>query len=536
MNSNQQKPILFIVEQAIIDGKAYFGSSNDLLLIVQTLKIALENGLEIYLTTPKNILEQNSSKQFSALKLSENLDQKEIDNQIKTAWHKQVINCLLALPTNASNDEKSRSKILFLDAKTKIINLDEVQIFNRAEPISLTDQFYDILISWQNNGVKILPNPYLNKILGDKLAVDAIHNNRSIAGINLLAGVNFKDGENKISFESQVISLSKNNLSAVEISQFYDLLIAENFQKAEAIFKDEYEIFMQGVAQYLTFHRQLENDSIIKPASYFGGTGVVVHQNQTLNFNQAIQNIVQSFLAIKQDCQNSNHPDLAFLPAIIVQERATEAHLGDLRIVFCGNNLQGIFVRVNRNFEKSKANNLHFGGHVESLFKHYSANIDGVKSMIDDMKSSSNEEIRKPQALYGLLKILDFLKQIPILKSYPIIGIDALLTLDQDRNYKYGINEINLTSPMGQTQLLLLQMAIKFNHLALEILQKNGLEINLEKYQILADYFKEQEQSIVLDAKEILLQDQHLQGLIAQETEKLLANNLARETLEKITI
>jgi hypothetical protein len=528
----KNRKILFIVEQNLVDGRLYFGASNDLLLIFEALRM----GLEIYLTTPQNISQKTNLDNFLALKLSENLDPKKVIAEIKNAWVQQVTNCLLALPTEAEAGEKARSKILFLDAKTQLISLKEILIFNRAEPISLTDKFYDILIDWQKNGIKICPDPYLNKILGDKLAIDAIHNNRQIAGINLLEGIKFADQENQISFESEIISISKNNLQASEIAQFYDLIIAKNFEKAQEIFSDEYQIFMQAARKYLAFHQQLNNDSIIKPASYFGGTGVVVAKNKTLNLNQAIENICQSFLAIKQDFQENNHPNLAFLPAIIVQKRATEAHLGDLRIMFCGQNLQGIFVRVNPNFEKSNANNLHFGGHPESLFKHYTINKNGVDLIIDDIKKSGlddkNITIKKAQALYDLLKIIDFLKQIKILKQYPIIGIDALLTCGQNGEYKYAINEINLTSPMGQTQLLLLQMAVKFSDLATRILQENSFEINLDKYQILADYFQNKDSEITSNAKNILLQNQDLQGLIAQEAEKLLTDNFATQTLK----
>jgi len=526
--------ILFIVEQNILDWKSYLGASNDLLLLFEALKM----GWEIYLTTPQNIVEQHSQKNqlenFSALKLSENLDLKEITAEIKNAWAKQVVNFLLALPTVASTEEAARSKILFSNTKIEPVNLNELSVFNRAEPISLTNQFYDILISWQKSGVRIIPDPCLNKILGDKLAIDAIHNNRPISGLNLLEGVKFVDGENKISFESEIIAISKNDLSAQEISQFYDLITAKNFAKAQEIFSDEYQIFMQGAAQYLAFHQKLNNDSIIKPASYFGGTGVVVAKNKTLNLSEAIENICQSFLAIKENCWEANHPNLAFLPSIITQQRATEAHLGDLRIMFSGQNLQGIFVRVNPDFEKSQANNLRFGGHPESLFKHYEISKYGVDLMIDDMKKSGlddgNIEVKKALALYGLLETLDFLKQIKILKQYPIIGVDALLTKDQNSGYKYGINEVNLTSPMGQTQILLLQMAVKFNHLAIQILQENKFEISVAQHQILADYFKFQDNATVKRAKEVLLQSQHLQGLIELETRKLLNNSPILQT------
>ena len=522
------RQILFIVEKSIVDGKNYLGSSNDLLLICQALRM----GSRVYLATPNDIHNCKNHHQLSVLKLSDNLNWQQIDDEIKFAWHQEVVNCLVTLPLSASDEQKLRSKILLLDATTEEIDINAMPVFNRSEPTSLTNQFYDLLITLQKNGAKILPNPHLNKTLGDKLAVYAIHCGQTIGGIDLLAGVSFQNEENKISFESEIISISNNNLSASEIAQFYDLIWTENFTTAKNLFANEYQIFIEGAQKYLIFHEQLKNDSIIKPANYFGGSGVVVVKNKTLDLNQATKNIVQSFFSIKRDCQRNNSGNLAFLSKIIVQERATEACLGDLRIVMCGKNLQGIFVRVNRNFSHSNASNLHFGGHPESLFKHYEINKDGVDRMIGDMVGCDQGEIKKTQALYGLLKILDFLQQIKTLHKYPIIGVDALLTKDKNGNYKYGINEINLTSPMGQTQLLILQMAIKFSDLATEILRKNNFKIDLKKHQILADYFKDGDLTQNILAKNILLQNHHLQNLITLETEKLLANNFANNSID----
>ena len=404
-------------------------------------------------------------------------------------------------------------------------------IFNRAEPISLTNQFYEILINWQKNGAKILPDPYLNNILGDKLAIDAIHYHKTIAGIDLLDGIWIKNQENQISFATKIINISSNKLSGEEIIQFYDLLIANNFAQAKELFSEEYQAFMQGAKEYLAFHIELDGASVLKPLSYFGGIGIVVEQNKTFGLKLAIQNIIKSFLAIKQDCLQKSSPDLARLSTIIIQEVASEAHLGDLRIVLCGGDLLGIFVRVNRNFARSNINNLGFGGHPESLFKHYPISKDGVDLMIADMKNSGisdeDEKIKKAQALYGLLRTIDFLKQIKIFKQYPIVGVDALLTKNKDGSYRYGINEINLTSPMGITQLLILKMVVKFSDLTLQSLVNNGFpyKINFQKYQILSDYFIGQNRERALQAKEILLLDHQLKKIVIERVRRLLDNS-----------
>ncbi|MFT6077634.1 MAG: hypothetical protein ACJATU_000844 [Rickettsiales bacterium] len=526
----QNKILLFIVEKNILDGKSYFGSSNDLLLISSALRM----NYEVYLTIPEEVfLNHERISDFPVLRLLKNVD--ETDEEIRKYWKKEVVNCLLALGSSPSPHE-SQSKILFVDAKTTNINLNEIVIFNRTEPISLTNKFYDLLISWKNIGIRISPDPYLNQILGDKLSINAVHDNFPIAKIDLLEDINFEQGENEISFKTKIISLSNNHLNGEEVSEFYDLLIDKNFEKAEKNFPDEYQIFIQGADKYLEFHRELGNDSILKPTDYFGGTGIVVAKNQNLDLDQAIINISKSFLAIKEDSGNAN---IAFLPSIIVQERANMAHLGDLRIVFCKGNLQGIFVRFNTEFDKSKASNLHFGGHAKSLFRHYEISNEGVDRMIIDMKlsdpSADNEEIQKAHALYGLIEKINFLKQIKIFKQYSIIGADALLSRDQEGKYEYRINEINLTSPMGQVQLLLLQMAVKFSNLATNILQKNGLGIEFRKYQILADFFKNQNEELTLKARDILLSDQNFQEIIGEEIQEILENNFASETLDTIT-
>ena len=536
--TSKTKSILFIVEEGIIKGKNYLGSSNDLLLIRQ----AVVDGLSVYLITPCDIIKQSKSPCLQALKLSTNSNQKEVDREIRLALQDQIVGSLVALPILTNDKEATKSKILFGGAKIETVNINEVPIFNRAEPISLNDQFYDILINWQKNGAKILPNPYLNKIMGDKLSIYALHKNRNIDNINFFEDIDLKKHNNKISFASKIISISCNTLSSNQVAQFYDLLLAQNFQEAKKLFGEEYKIFMQGAEEYIHFHQLLSNGSVIKPVDYFSGIGVIVTQNQQLNLNQAIKNITQSFLAVKQHCQQRNSKDSPFLSKIIVQERATEAHLGDLRIVLCGKELQGIFVRVNRNFSQSNINNLYFGGHVESLFKKYPISKKGIDSMIIDITNSKfkdgdkakDEEIKKTQALYGLLKTIDFLQQIKIFWQYPIIGIDALLTKEKDGNYRYGINEINLTSPMGQMQLLKLKIAVKLNTTALRVLKENELftKIILKKHQILADYFKYQNINLTLQANEILLQNKSLQDLIGKEIDKLLVNNLAEKTLQ----
>jgi hypothetical protein len=425
MNS---KNILFIVEKKLLEGQSYFGSSNDLLLICSALKA----NLEVYLTTPDKLEEQN----FLAIKLSLPNWQK-LNQIIKEIWKKEVFNSLKELPANPTDRDKQQSKILFENSNYEKINWQETIVFNRSEPISLNENFYKILTNLQNSSVKIFPNPALNQVLGDKLSVYALHYNQKIGDINLLQDVNFTGLENQISFESKIINISSNQLNHRQIEHFYQLLEKQNFDEAQKLFSKEWIIFEQGVKQYLQFHQHLNNDSIIKPASYFGGVGLIVAQERKLDFKLALKNIVNSFLAIKEDAEKNNCPNLAFLSQIIVQERAKHANLGDLRIVFCGKNLQGIFVRFNPNFEKFKVGNLHFGGYAK------------------------NFDLEKDLAANDLLDKLNFLSKIKTFQQYPIIGVDALLSQDKNGNYYYGINEINLTSPMGQVQLIILEIAKK---------------------------------------------------------------------------
>ncbi|MES2677154.1 MAG: hypothetical protein V4612_02410 [Pseudomonadota bacterium] len=449
----RNQKILFIVEENVLNGRSYFGASNDLLLIHSALK----SGAEIYLTTPQKLIESSSL----ALKLCQP-DWRKLNLAIKLSWKKEVLNSIAKMPANPDN---SASKILFENSQWQNIDWSELTVFNRSEPISLTDNFYKTLISLKNNGAKILPDPHLNQILGDKLAVYALHYQQKIANLDLLESVDFKGLENQISFESQIITLSQNTLNGQQIEQFYQLLEQQNLELVENLFADEYKIFKQGVSEYLQFHLALKNDSIIKPVSYFGGVGVVVTKNQPLNFDQAIENIVQSFLAIKKDATQNGAPQLAFLPAIIAQERATHANLGDLRIVICGSDLQGIFVRFNPHFEKFKVGNLHFGGYAKTLFGNYPINKNGVELLIADLQKqgfdSASDQIKQANALFDLLDKLHFLAKIKIFHNYPIIGVDALLTQNKNGDYRYGINEINLTSPMGQVQLIILAIAAK---------------------------------------------------------------------------
>jgi hypothetical protein len=76
-------------------------------------------------------------------------------------------------------------------------------------------------------------------------------------------------------------------------------------------------------------------------------------------------------------------------------------------------------------------------------------------------------------------------------------------------------------------------MAVKFNQLAIQILQEDkefGSKISVAQHQVLADYFKFQDRATTNRAKEILLQNQHLKGLVGLEAQKLLDNSVFFET------
>ena len=254
-----QKSILFIIEENVFKGEACFDNSNDVFLISQALFL----GFRVYLTTPQAMLKQALGKElkefenFTVLQLSSQFDRQKIIQQIQTSFYYQVLNCLVAMPPKPDSSNDTQSKVLLFGAKTSQINLLQLPIFNRAEPISLSNQFYDLLIALKGKQAKILPDPQLNKILGDKLAIYAIHNNQKIANINLLEGVNLKGGNNKISFKTKFIAVGDDNFSSKKAEQFYQLLIADNFVQAKLDFALEYKSFTKAAKEYLKFHQQL---------------------------------------------------------------------------------------------------------------------------------------------------------------------------------------------------------------------------------------------------------------------------------------
>lgn len=536
--------ILFIVEKNIVQGNGYFGSSNDLLLIFEGLK----QGKEVYVITPEEFFQTQKNKinlEISAFKL-EKIDLLKVKKLYEESLYIEAINSLCALPASPDLKLKKSSKILFSNAKNVKINLKEVLVFNRTEPVSLNDRFYDCLIKLKNSGVFITPNPELTKILGDKKSVYGVHHNKSISGINLaseLSKEEINQGKNKISFDSLIIKISTERLSTKEIIEFYKSLKKSH---SKDIFKDkkfinEFEIFYEGAKEYVKFHEKLNRDSVVKPASYFGGTGVVVAKEIKLDISKAIENICKMFEAIRKDCQKGGYENQAFLPEIIIQKRATEAHLGDLRIMICAGKLQGIIVRVNPSFKKTGASNMHHGGHPETLFGKYSVSKNGIDKMILDMKKSGladqSLEIKKAKALYGLLESIEVIKKIKSFKQYAIIGADALLTKTKDGSYRYGINEINLTSPMGQTQLMAIKVGVKNSNFAEKILIEKGiLKANqIKKYQVLSDHCKNFDDKKAKKLRSLLLQNQELAAKMKQDAVKMLMqNNPATQTLEAL--
>ncbi len=545
---SKDNKILFIIEKEVISGNAYFGSSNDLLLIVEALK----KGIEVYVITPEEFfISQNNKINFeiSAYKLEE-IDLKKVEKLYEECLYREVINALTALPASPDLELKKSSKILFSNSKNIKINLKEVAIFNRTEPVSLDDRFYDCLINLKNSGVFITPNPELTKILGDKKSVYSIHHNAEVEGINLardLAKEDIAQGKNKISFDSLVIKISNEKLTAPEVLEFYRKIEASLEKGVTEVifstqkFQEEFKIFSDGAKKYVKFHEELNKDSVAKPASYFGGCGVVPAKEIEVDILKAMKNICKVFEGIREDCEKGGYENRAVLPSIIIQKRATHAHLGDLRIVICAGELQGIIVRVNPSFEKSAANNMHHGGHPETLFGKYSIDKKGAHEMIFDMKKSGlseeSEEIKKVGALYGLLETIEIIKKIEPLKRYAIIGADALLTKQIDGSYRYGINELNLTSPMGQTQILAIKIGVKNSDFAMNILiEKNYLKVGqIKEYQVLSDYCKTLSDDKAKELRNILLENQELEVRIKKDiAEMIIKNNPATKTIEAL--
>ena len=94
-------------------------------------------------------------------------------------------------------------------------------IFNRSEPISLDDGFYEILMRMKARGAYIRPDPELTQKLGDKLAVKAIHYGEKIGDLDLLEKADIQNEQNQISFETGIENISTNKLGPKTISNFY---------------------------------------------------------------------------------------------------------------------------------------------------------------------------------------------------------------------------------------------------------------------------------------------------------------------------
>ncbi len=549
-----EKPILFIVEPTVLNGTDQFGTSNDLMLISQ----ALRDGYEVYVITPEQLAMQNSTK-IETLKLAP-IDSTKIDLATGLILHQQAINYCLARPVILPEEYRQQGRIFFEGALPATIDTTTMPIFNRSEPISLDEGFYEILMRMKAAGGYIEPDPELTQKFGDKLAVKAIHYDEKIDDLDLLKKADIQNGQNQISFETGIEDISANKLGSRAISNFYhklqnnlgqgliDLLAAEKYDqvineiyegkftsaetKSELIV--ELQSLYQGAQKCLEHHDKFGQDTILKPASYFGGCGVKRMKGE-ISVLQIMENFCQIFADIKADCvkRQGENTNLAALPAVIVQKRATEASLGDLRIVIGYGKLQGIFVRVNPKFSQTGAGNISQGGHPESLFKKYSLDKSGVDQMILDMKKSNldekSEERKKAAALYGLLEKIDFIKKLEAFKDYPIIGVDALLTQNSNGSYSYGVNEINLTSPAGQTAIMIFEIIYKIDDLAKDILLQAGIikADDIKTYQILADIFASNNDNdpIIAEARQALGNNQEFQNQVFSIVQNIIYSN-----------
>ena len=597
------KKILFIVEENFIKGESYLATSNDCLLVFTALK----EKKEVYLLSPKSLIKQSQKKYFlNATKLSSNLNIDQLDKALSDAFYIETINAMLNISSNLKKDfleseileikknfyktieykkkltallevkndlkKKSifKSSVFLKNATKQKIDISKMPVFNRSEPISLDDNFYNILINLKKNNVFINPDPEINKVASDKTLIYSIHHNKKIFGVNFaknLSAEDLKKGKNKISFDSNFIEIGTDKLSFSETLEFYKKLdkncnkkFADLFEKTdlENILKILYPTitkknnkyqkiiteltqFRKGIFEYVKFHNiDLNKDSVLKPAFYFGGTGIIIVKNSKIDFFTALQNIKKIFFAIKNDCKKEYLKNVK-LNYIIVQKRATRADLGDLRILLSGGNLQGIFARVNSNYNSYGVNNIHYGGHIESLFRNYSITHSNAKKLLIDCKKeglkATDDEYKKIQALDDLLHKISILNKIEPLKTYAIIGVDALLTQISDNNkvkYEYFFNEINLTSPMGQNQLLILDFLIQNNSLIIELMLKLSMikRQNITKYQLVNEYFKKNSLSEVLVFKRKILKNAGLKKSITKSIQEKLKNNYANQTLE----
>jgi len=416
--------ILFIIEKNIIeDGvKAPNNYGGDTSLIFAALqKISVD--LRIFLTNSDLVTNQNGAllvREISASNLAE-LTFEKAEGYLAAAF-----DYIVGKPI-----EKHFSTFI-LKEKIWMIPSEFTQIHNRAEPISLTEKYYQKLEGIFAEQIK------KNQVYNDPKICSKISDKQSIYELDQEL-----PNEKKLGFATMIIDLN-------------------HFDK----------ITDEKLAQF-----QNNQPVCIKPYNWFGGIGVILHNGvlTAQKLSEYLKQIQQEIFEDAKKIVNGNEEEarkLAVLPKIIIQEQALYPHFGDLRILVSDGKVLGGFLRVPKRGQS--IGNLHFGGHPEAI-PSIAIYKNDLRKIIHQLRENNikftlpNLDVIDAAAFVECLHNLENSIENTLNKSGEIskklaslfyIGVDGLLHKSGDK-LQFYINEMNVTCPMGQAQFDMAKLSLQ---------------------------------------------------------------------------
>ena len=437
------KNILFIIEKNIIeDGvKSTNNYGGDTSLIFAAMQKASSN-IRIFLTNSNLVTNQNGAllvREISASNLAELILEKA------EGYFSAALDYIVSKPI-----EKHFSNFI-LKEKIWMNPNDFSQIYNRAEPASLTEKYYqklEYIFAKQTQKNQIHNDPKICSKISDKQSIYELDQQLS--------------EKQKLGFDTMIIDLDN-------LNEITDKKLVE-FQNNRSL--------------------------CIKPYNWFGGIGVILHKGALTvqKLNEYLKQIKQEIFEDAKKMVNGDEEEaskLAVLPKIIIQEQALYPHFGDLRILVAKGKIVGGFLRVPKRGQN--VGNLHFGGHPESIpsIAIYKNDLEKIIQQLRENNikfSLPNSDIIDAADFVYCLHNLENSIENTLAKTDEIskklaslfyIGVDGLLHKHNDQ-LQFYINEMNVTCPMGQAQF---DMA----KLALQMLENNDFAAII--YDILKSYF-----------------------------------------------
>ncbi len=553
-----KKEIIFIVEENVIEGKAKLASSGDLSLIFAALK----QGLITYLISAdqlfKQVTEQKHCKTLELFKLDQ--PQAKFWQLIQQVKYHETIAATFARNYAYSKKQITEFAQLFNALQQPVsLTYKNILMWNRAEPQSLTKEFYQALATIKQQGAKLLSDPLEIYNLGDKKLIHALqHDDGVFAGQDYLGPLKSANLHQDLGFASKILPLFPETYNALATKEFFQAL-KQVLAQAEMVDKTQLSAslisylgqsqaefianFADSVEQAFNFHnKQLQGVSCFKPSDFYGGTGIKII-NEKLTFAETCQLCSDIYAEIAAECAKEGYPDKALLYSIIVQAKATNAKLGDFRIVASYGELLGIYLRVNHD-ENAVVGNIHHGGHVE-YFAVSSTDLKLARAQISTfLENNTKMEPLFQEKLAALPKLftrLEFLLQVPFLKAQPLIGIDALYHRVSG-NLDIKFNEINITCPMGTAQNELedhlKKLQPEFIAELLKLLPEQQQQIigfAAQDYLLPADWLAKLDSVDLALLYQKLLDNSALQQKFSENYAEIFGNSAALKTMLKIS-